>query len=88
MAVNLEYVKDYIKNLRILASPWFCQLCVVIRGVEKEESTYLDNGIRRILYNGRGMCEKCFYHLNKEDDPEKEERLKLWEQEIGYKLKK
>lgn len=79
--VSLNEIREYVKNLRILGHPAFCEKCIVIRA--ERNSTFLD-AYEQMLYNNRGMCTKCFQYFN---DPENNksdlnERMKIWEDEL------
>jgi len=87
-SVDLEYVKKYISDLRPVASPWFCEFCVIIRGVSDMKKSYLDSW-ESLLYKSRGMCTKCFQYLNQHSGEEAiEARIKLWEDDTNLKIKR
>ena len=87
-SVDLEYVAKYIKDLRPRAHPWFCEFCVIIRGVSDMKKSYI-NEFETLLYNSRGMCTKCFQYLNKHSGEEAmEARIKLWEDDSNLKIKR
>jgi len=86
--ITQEYLIKYVKELRMTGHPWFCYICPVIRNVSQDECTFLDP-VGSMLFNNRGMCDKCFRYLAEHRDEEAlENRLKLWEQNIGYSLHK
>lgn len=85
--VDLEYVKKYVENYRFVNNPFFCPMCILIRGVNDKHQTYLDPW-ETLLYNSRDMCSKCFRYLNNHSgEKDLEDRIKLWE-ESNWKIKR
>lgn len=88
--VDLDYVKDYFENLTVgqMVNPWFCCMCVPIRGTTNNKKTFL-NEYETLLYKSRDMCTKCFDYLNKHSGEEAlENRIKIWEEATNLKIKR
>ena len=85
--LTIKEIEDYVKNLKFLGNPVFCQTCVPIRATSNK--TFLD-AYEQLLYNNRGMCTKCFEYLNnpENDTDELKKRMKIWEDTMEYKLRK
>lgn len=83
--VSLDEVRNYVKNLRILGNPTFCEKCLVIRA--DRNPTFL-NDWEQMLYNNRGMCTKCFEYINnlENDKQELKDRMEIWENELNFRI--